>query len=306
MSVLGALKRRDCPVCGASADVAEDFMAGTLDETRITKDSFASRKQPEFMSYRLVRCRTCSTVFAPEAPEGAALAEAYHLADYGSADEARFAAATYGDALSPYLEHLAHRGTAIEIGTGTGVFLSYLQRFGFSDPVGIEPSRAAIQAAAPEVKPLIREGIFTGTEYPPNSVSLVCCFQTLEHVPEPRSLVAKAYQMLEPGGLLALVTHDYDARINRFLGRRSPIIDIEHVQVFNPASLRHLVTSAGFELRDLMPFRNRYPMRYWVSLLPLPSGLKNAAIASLLALRLAKLPIRLNVGNLLTVAQKPA
>ena len=305
MNAFDNLQRRDCPVCEASAGQASVFMEASYDPSRLTAASFASRKAPEFMSYQLVRCWQCTTVFASEAPDASALAHAYHEADYSTAEEAAFAAAVYRKSLEPYLAGLPGRGTALEIGTGTGIFLSHLGQLGFRELVGIEPSEAAIAAAAADVRPCIRPGVFMGDEFPAGSVSLICCFQTLEHVPEPRGFVEAAFRMLEPGGMIALITHDYSAFINRMLGSRSPIIDIEHLQLFCPESLRHLVSTAGFALRDVRSIRNVYPLSYWLSLLPAPGALKRAAVATTKAVHLDHIPVGLNVGNLLTVAQKP-
>jgi len=299
------LHQRDCPVCSAHAADAPLFLPASLDAARLTASSFASRKAPEFMSYRLVNCPDCTAVYASEAPGAGALANAYHAADYSSADEAAYAARVYRDRLEPHLAGLPHRGTALEIGTGTGVFLTALQTLGFAEVVGIEPSPAAIAAADPAIAPHIREGIFTGDEYPPGSLSLICCFQTLEHVPDPRGFVEAAFRMLAPGGMIALITHDYTALLNRLLGKRSPIIDIEHVQLFCPAALRRLVGDAGFAVRGVETIRNVYPLRYWMSLLPLSARIKQACHATVRTIGLAELPVAMNVGNLLTIGQKP-
>lgn len=305
MRLTETMRQRDCPVCGEPASAATLFMRRSLDESRLTEASFSSRKRPEFMSYRLVRCKTCTTVFASEAPAAAALADAYHRADFSTTEEAAFAASVYRKFLEPYLSKLPGRGIALEIGTGTGVFLGHLKQLGFRKHIGIEPSQAAIAAAADDVKSCIREGVFTGEEFPAGSVSLICCFQTLEHVPEPRRFVESAFRMLEPGGMIALITHDHTALINRVLRSRSPIIDIEHLQLFSPASLRYLVTAAGYALDDIRSIRNVYPLSYWLSLLPLPVTVKGAALTAMKAARLAHRPVGLNVGNLLTVARKP-
>jgi SAM-dependent methyltransferase len=258
------------------------------------------------MSWELVKCGQCSTVFASEAPDASALSSAYHEADYSTAEEATYAASIYRKYLEPFLEHIPRRGTALEIGTGTGVFLRHLRQLGFGKQVGIEPSVAAIAAAAEDVKPCIHEGVFTGDEFPAGSVSFVCCFQTLEHVSDPRWFVEAAFRMLEPGGMIALITHDYSALINRILRSRSPIIDIEHMQLFCPASLRFLVSAAGYDLIGIRSIRNVYPLSYWVSLVPLPVSLKRSALRAMNVVHVAHVPFGLNVGNLLVVAQKPA
>jgi SAM-dependent methyltransferase len=306
MNLMHSVRHRDCPVCGEAAAKALLFLKRSLDETRLTKDSFASRKIPEFMSWQLVKCERCATVFASEAPAAKALAEAYHQADYGSAEEARYAASVYRQALEPFLKGLKQRGLALEIGTGTGVFLTQLRHLGFRETVGIEPSSAAIAAAAPEAKPHIREGVFTGDEFAPGSASFICCFQTMEHVPDPRLVVEAAFSILEPGGMLALITHDYTAALNRLLGRRSPIVDIEHLQLFCPEALRYLVTEAGYVEPVLTSIRNVYPLRYWLGLLPISMPVKRAALGATRALGLDRMPVGFNVGNLLTIARKPA
>lgn len=276
-----------------------------MDPARVDRFSFASRKAPEYMSYRLVRCRDCETVYAAEAPSPEALEGAYREADYDSAAEAVLAAKTYARSLAPHLRDADRQGTALEIGTGTGVFLRELRILGFRDLIGIEPSRAAMSAADEDVRGLIREGVFQDADFAPGSLALICCFQTLEHVPDPRALTEAAFRLLAPGGLLAFVTHDYTSPVNRLLGRRSPIIDIEHMQIFNPRSLRYLVGKAGFEAVAVDAIRNRYPLRYWLRLAPLPTGIKRLAEAAFARLALGEVEVGINVGNLLTIGRRP-
>jgi SAM-dependent methyltransferase len=279
-------------------------MRQSIDPSRLNKLSYASRKPPEFMSFELLACNGCETVYASSGPPPEALARAYHEAQYDSAEEAKLAADTYEQALSPFLARLPSRTRALEIGTGTGVFLSALKRAGFAETVGVEPSHAAVEAADPEIKSFIREGLFVEEDFEPESFELICCFQTLEHVPNPRQLVESSARLLRKGGLLALVTHDYRAPLNRILGRRSPIIDVEHLQLFCRASLERLLSSAGLDVSVILSISNRYPVRYWLRLAPLPSAIKSSAATLLGTLGIGKLRIGINVGNLVSIARK--
>lgn len=305
MSVLGSLQTRTCPVCGREERDAEPFLAASIDPTRVGAFSFASRKLPEYMSFRLVRCTGCETVFAAEAPRAENLVRAYEEADYDSAEEAADAARTYARELAPHLTGNDLSGRALEIGTGTGVFLRELKRLGFAEAVGVEPSVRAIAAAEPGVKDMIRAGIFRASDYEPESLSLICCFMTLEHVSDPRALTEAAFDLLRPGGRIAFVTHDYTARINKLMGRRSPIIDIEHMQLFCPSSLRLLLSLSGFETIEVASIRNAYSIRYWLRLAPMPAQLKTLALRVLSGLGLGRSTMALNVGNLIAVARKP-
>jgi SAM-dependent methyltransferase len=297
--VFAALEDRHCPVCGATPDQASLFLEASYDPSRLGDFSFASRKTPEFMSYRLLRCNDCTTVYAQAAPPAQVLAAAYKAAAYDSTEEASLAADTYMEGMRQTIAGLAQRGRALEIGTGTGVLLERLLDAGFADVIGVEPSSAAIAAASPRIRPHIREGVFSGADFQDASFDLVCCFMTLEHVSDPRTLAAACLRLLRPGGVLALVTHDYTAALNRLLGRRSPIIDIEHLQLFCPKSLARLLTDTGFTSARTARIVNRYPLRYWARLTPLPGAIKPAALRVLDALHLGGLRVSMGVGNII-------
>jgi SAM-dependent methyltransferase len=257
------------------------------------------------MSYRLLRCLSCGTVYAVAAPPPEALTAAYSEAAYDSTEEATLAADTYEGVLRSVIFSLPQRRRALEIGTGTGVFLDKLLAAGFSDVVGVEPSKAAIEAAEAKIRPFIKEGMFAEGEFAPESFDLICCFQTLEHVSAPKQLTQSCMRLLRPGGALAFATHDYTAPINRLLGRRSPIIDIEHLQLFCRSSLDKLLTNSGFVTETITPLVNRYPLRYWIRLAPLPGPLKKMVFPTLDLLGLGGLLIGVNVGNLLAIGRKP-
>ena len=299
-----SLHNRSCPVCHSSKE-GPVFVDQNIKAEELTKFAFASRKIPEFFSHRLIRCPDCTVIYAPAVPSNQFLKEAYLEADFDSGDEAQCAAASYGKALERHIAKLRHRGSALEIGTGTGAFLPYLQKWGFSSVIGIEPSIAAIENAHPKIKPLIQMGIFEPKKFKPNSFSFICCFQTLEHVLEPKELVQSCLFLLEPGGMLALVTHDHSAWLNKLLGRRSPIVDIEHLQIFSPQNMELLLKTSGFEEIAIHSIQNSYRLQYWLRLTPIPRTLKNFCFRLAKWSHLGRIKLGVNVGNMLAVGRKP-
>lgn len=299
------LTARPCPLCGAGADQADPFLADSRDESRLSASSFASRKVPEYMSHAMVCCRACDLAYVDRPPSVESLAASYHAADYDSADEAEDAADAYARALAPVLGKLKGRGAALEIGTGTAAFLDRLKDAGFAELVGVEPSSAAIAAAPAHRRPWIREGIFEEADFAPESFDLICCFMTLEHVQDPGALVASALQLLKPGGVFVGVTHDRRAWLNRLLGRRSPIVDVEHMQLFSAASARRLLERNGYDAVGGVSFRNSYRPSYWLRLVPMPGALKRAATRLLRESWLDRRRLPLNVGNFMSWGFKP-
>jgi len=290
---------RSCPVCQSSAADAELFQQENIDKNRLSGFSFASRKEPEYMCHRLVRCKSCDLVYASNPPDQAELARAYHIADYDSSEEANDAAQAYVEAIRPTLAKLKHRCRLLEIGSGTGVLLELLKNDGFKEVIGVEPSSAAIQAAPEYRRAWLREGIFEENNFIPESFDLICCFMTMEHVRDPEIVAQAAFRLLRPGGAFVTVTHDYRSLVNRLLGKRSPIIDIEHMQLFSDQSVSRLFSGAGYSEITVKAFVNRYSIRYWMRLAPLPRPIKMFMSGFLVKTGLGNIKLGVNVGNLI-------
>jgi len=96
-----------------------------------------------------------------------------------------------------------------------------------------------------------------------------------------------------------VVVHDRRFWLNRVLGNRSPIMDIEHLQRFCPRSLTRLLRRAGYEGVEVRPVTNAYPLAYWVRLLPLPRPVKTL-VQRVLGPWLKRM-VRVSVGNLMGV-----
>jgi SAM-dependent methyltransferase len=290
-----------CPVCGSEEN--KPFLKGNLDQEKLTSFSYASRKEPEFMNFPLVSCESCDLVYTTIPPSNSALNIAYEEAAYDSSEEANFAARTYLQIIKPYLREIQKK-CAIDIGSGNGALLPLLLKEDFERVIGVEPSKTAIDAALPEIKSMIRQGLFSAELIHDVTPDFIFTAMTMEHVKDPLSLMKIIKDRLSSGGIVAVVVHNRRALLNRILGKRSPIIDIEHLQLFSPISLEKLFTEAGLELVKIESFSNTYPLRYWMRLLPLPTFLKRGLIKVLDFVRLSHIPITMPVGNILGIARK--
>ncbi len=293
---------RNCPVCGSSESrvyAPEDFDPDSWDSF-----AFASRKAPEYMHYRLVECGRCDLVYANPAPDAGHLEDAYREAAYDSGEEAACAARTYAGFLPAIISKLRRTGAALDIGAGDGAFLEQLLAAGFSDPMGVEPSTLPIESAKPEIRARIRQGLFSAAHFARNSLSLVTCFQTIEHVFSPGEMFRQIHLLLEDGGAIFLVCHNRRAWSAKALGLKSPIFDIEHLQLFSPDSLRFGLEASGFTDVSIHAVKNRYPLRYWTRLLPFPTGVKAKILQVLATTSLGARQISLPAGNIAAIAYK--
>jgi SAM-dependent methyltransferase len=279
-------------------------MDADVNAASLGRFAFASRKAPEYMHWQLWECGRCDLLYADPAPDPESLSVQYCAADFASGAEARYASRTYARLLRPHLRRLPDRSGTLDIGTGDGAFLQELLSAGFTDVIGIEPSAAPVAAAAPGVRALIRQEVFRPGVFPADFFRLVTCFQTIEHVSDPLGLCKEACRILKPGGLFLLVGHNRRALSARLLGRRSPIFDVEHLQLFSRLSMRQLLDAAGFSDIAIHSFVNCYPLSYWMRLLPFPAAIKLPLSRLLDLLLLGRLPVPLPAGNLAAAAYK--
>lgn len=294
---------RPCPVCG-SDDASNLFAEANFDTGKLDKYAFASRKMPEYMHHRLISCPDCDLLYANPVPTIDSLSQAYNEAAFDSAEEARFASRTYGNFLPDIVSKLPDQAGALDIGTGDGVFLEQLLSRGFSHVIGVEPSTAPIEAARPRIRPFIKHDIFRPEDYEQRTFSLITCFQTIEHLSDPLQMCRDAYSLLKRGGALFLIGHNRRSVSARLLGRKSPIFDIEHLQLFSPESAQQLLKRAGFTRIELKTVRNRYPLHYWLKLFPIPTTPKRKLINLLKRLRIGYLQIPLPAGNMAVIGYK--
>ncbi len=294
---------RVCPLCGG--DNAKVIAEATLDEAKLTASAFASRKLPEYMHSRMVECTICGMLYANPVLQPESLADAYKDASFDSGVESRLAAVTYRSLLEPHLRALPSRASALDIGAGDGAFVEELLALGFTNIVGVEPSTAPIDAAKPEIRGYLHHGIFAADQFAKESFDLITCFQVIEHVWDPVKIASDALALLKPGGMFFIVAHDRRALSARVMGTKSPIFDIEHLQLFDKTTGATLLRKSGFDSITVSSVQNKYPVDYWLKLFPLPAAVK-ASVRSVagnvgLGQRLLSLP----AGNLAAVGQKP-
>jgi SAM-dependent methyltransferase len=280
-------------MCG-STDQSHVLAESNIDFEKLNRFAFASRKNPEYMHPRLIECPVCHLLYGSPVLSMETLAAAYQTADFDTGAEAHYASATYAAEIRKIISRLPDRDGALDIGTGDGAFLEQLIDLGFQNVLGVEPSEAPYSAAKPEIREKIRLGLFRAEDFPAASFSLVTCFHIMEHVPDPFALVQSARSLLKPGGALVIVAHNRKAASARILGFKSPIFDVEHLQLFCLETAKDLLKRAGYRDVNVAPLWNRYPLHYWMRISPMPFGMKRFAEKS----SWGRTPVSLPAGNL--------
>lgn len=288
---------RKCPCCNNTGVLK---FPSKIDDTLLSSKTYSSRKIPELMHYSYFECINCKTLFVDELPSSEFLENSYNEAEFVSKKDSVYAAQTYFEELQRL--NLLDSGKLLDIGCSDGAFISIVKSKSSMDVMGIEPSIHAINVSDHSVREDIQHTTLENFQRI-NGFNIVTCFQTVEHVSNLNGLVEKSKALLLDQGHLVFVCHDRLSLVNRILGERSPIFDIEHLQILNKKGVQLLLQLNGFVDVTVTSISNKYPISYWLLLAPIPAFLKKFIDGKRNKWYLSW-GIRIRVGNLIAVGRK--
>ena len=293
-----------CPISGEEGDATELYPAN-FDAASLSPAAFSARRLPDRIHFRIVRSNRSGLVRSDPVADPALIYEFYAQSSFHYGEELRWLKKTYGR----YLERLCTRGCSreslLEIGCGNGFFLERAMEAGFRDLRGVEPSRQAVEQAAPALRTRIicdvmRSGLFDAERF-----EAICMFHIFDHIFEPNELLAECLRILKPGGFILTLNHNVESWSAKLLGEKSPIIDIGHPFLYSPSTIRLIFEANGFEVIEQGRVWNTYSLTYLFHLIPLPRVLKKIGLRALKASVFGSLPLTLSLGNLYLIAKKP-
>jgi len=90
-------------------------------------------------------------------------------------------------------------------------------------------------------------GGLAAQRYPAASFEVVTMSHSLEHVPEPQSVLEEVRRVLTPGGKAVILTPNASSWLHQRVGRDwQPLEPPRHLQVFTRSSLSDVMERAGF------------------------------------------------------------
>ncbi len=138
----------------------------------------------------------------------------------------------------------------LEVGCGGGLLLRVAQRLGW-DVYGTEISPSCCELLGKWLSERLWQGELPSAPFAPDSFDLIIFMEVLEHLQDPLGYLHAAYRLLRPGGMLYLTTPNYQGLSRSLLGHRWHVIGDEHLNYFNPSSLKLMVQRAGFKVASV-------------------------------------------------------
>ncbi|MBL0045929.1 MAG: class I SAM-dependent methyltransferase [Flavobacteriales bacterium] len=229
-----------CPICGSSAFTP---LFSVIDQS-VSHESFS-----------LTTCKGCGFCATNPRPAASRIGAYYESTNYIShtntstslQDRAyqfvrRWAIQTKHKQIAKY----KHQGKALDMGCGTGEFLAYLKRKGYSTQ-GIEPSGTAREQAihnhtldvVPDIDQIPANGQF----------EIITLWHVLEHIYDLNGTLDKLHARMMAGGLLVIAVPDRESWDAQYYRTNWAAYDApRHLFHFRRRDMSRLLSDHGFQL----------------------------------------------------------
>jgi SAM-dependent methyltransferase len=238
----------NCPVCG-SADIANEFFA--------TDFTVSNEKFP------IASCHLCTAKFTQDVPDASSIGPYYKSEEYISHTNT-----SRGIINQLYqtvrkrtirqkrklIENLTgkKRGSLLDVGSGTGVFVSAMQQHGWQ-VTGLEPDADARKVAS-EANGIELDDINRLYELPDNSYDAITLWHVLEHVHDLQGYMRKLKSLLKEKGKLFIAVPNHTCKDAAVYHEYWAAWDVpRHLYHFSPVSMKILVEKHGMRIEAYKP-----------------------------------------------------
>lgn len=240
----------------------------------------------------LYACDRCGAVQQPSLPRGERLLGLYRAMEderYLDEEEGRRRTARRVLGLVP------PGGRLLDVGCGHGLLLDEARALGFAAE-GLELSTGAAAWARGRFGVPVREEPLEALDEPGAFAAIVMA-DVLEHLDDPLAALDHARALLEPGGVLVVVTPDPRSRMARLAGPRWWGYLPAHTVLLPRATLRRVLVERGFEVVEEGSLVRTFTLRYWMAGLAERGGLAGRAVSFARRFVPARVRVSLSLGD---------
>ena len=245
-----------CPVCLNPSTIPALTGTDTLFQT--------TPKQ-----FELHACRSCDCLFLNPLPAHEEIAAFYPAQYWWSSSRPtvlkRLESIYRKIALSDHIAFITAAASRLpddvvrllDVGCGSGTLIGLLKRRGFN-VLGVDTSEEASHVAQIENDVAVVVGTLEQAGFEERRFAMVTLFHVMEHVTNPRRVLAEVVRVLQPNGIVILQVPNIDSWQFRWFGAKWYGLDIpRHVIDYSRNAIIRLLSDAGFSVRRVRQFNLR-------------------------------------------------
>lgn len=207
----------------------------------------------------IVRCADCSLIYVTPRIARDRIASTYSGQDYFERKDDRTGYSNYLEDRDLHLlffrrqlteleEKFPNRGRLLDVGCAGGFLIEAAIENGWQAE-GVELSQFASAYARDTLGLQVRTGSLVDAKFESNSFEVVVMDDVIEHLENPLTEALEVWRILKPGGTFLLHTPNAASPWRHLMGRKwIHLKPDEHLYYFEPATIKHLLNQAGFDV----------------------------------------------------------
>jgi 2-polyprenyl-3-methyl-5-hydroxy-6-metoxy-1,4-benzoquinol methylase len=205
--------------------------------------------------FQVVKCNKCSLVFLNPRPKLNEIKKYYDQISYFAIDKENFETSVnelnerdkaYGKEYSILLAN-KKKGRILDIGAGTGAFLSKFKELGWLTE-GVELNPDAVMFAKKNYKISLREGDFSSFRFRNNYYDIITLNGALEHLYDPQETLKKVHKLLRKNGVILFSVPNVNSFGRIIFGKQwFPWLPPQHLYHFSPETAKAMLDNALFK-----------------------------------------------------------
>lgn len=212
------------------------------------------------MGFRYVECNICQTIYTNPRPTTKILQDFYENSEnyeywnshiFPASEEVRkkrIFIPRVDKIISLCNKYNIKTDSIIEVGSGFGTFCEeVINRKIFNNVIGIEPTKHLAETCRKKGIKII-ENINLEDK---DKFDVLVSFEVIEHLYSPKLFIEKCKTMLKSNGLIVVTCPNGQGFDVLTLGEKSDTIDHEHLNYFNPKSLKLLFEECDFNVLEI-------------------------------------------------------
>lgn len=142
-------------------------------------------------------------------------------------------------------------GTLVEVGAGFGIFCEEIKKYNiFNRVIAIEPTLDLANTCRLKGIEVINSPV-EKVQLEKESVDIIINFEVIEHLFSPLNFINLCSDLLKPNGIILLTCPNGEGFEPLMLKEKADTFDHEHLNYFNPSSIKHLFLSLNFEIIEI-------------------------------------------------------
>ncbi len=192
----------------------------------------------------------------------------------------------------------------LDVGAYIGAFVEIAAETGW-DAWGLEPSFWGTSYAQERGLNMVR-GILEDADFVPGGFAALTMWDVIEHLRDPLGALRLSYDLVRPGGWIAVHTMDLNSLFARLMGSRWPWLMEMHIYYFTRRTLAAMLEKAGFKIAHIKPEGRYLRLKYLTTRLRPYSAFLADLVDNVAGFTgLDKVPLPINFFDLITAyAQK--